>query len=125
MLSPNLLERAIEITRSMDRALSQRYNVFSFIAKKSKICAIGCNDMTKTHPVAFYNNYEYPFIHSELAAILAFKDLANSHRYNFLNIRLGRGGSLRNSKPCIYCYGLLNQYNFKSIVYSTDHGFTC
>lgn len=125
MLNPNLLEKAIGITRSIDRSLSQRYNVFSFITRKNKIYAIGCNDMAKTHPIAFYNNYEYPFIHSELSAILSFKDLNNSHRYNFLNIRLGKGGSLRNSKPCIYCYGLLNQYNFKSIVYSVDNGFTC
>ena len=81
--------------------------------------------MSKTHTVAYYNNYKYPYIHSELAAILDFKDIDNAHRYHILNIRLGKSGKLRNSMPCDMCMNLINKHNFKSIIYSTDRGFIC
>jgi hypothetical protein len=119
-----IFERAIALAKTMKGDISQRYTVFSFIYRKNQIYAVGGNDMTKTHTAAYYNNYEYPYLHSELAAIRAFKDIDNSYRYNFLNIRLDRSGKLRNSMPCKYCQSILDLHNFKSLTYSVDNGFT-
>tara|TARA_B100001996_G_C18562757_1_gene555265 strand:- start:632 stop:850 length:219 start_codon:yes stop_codon:yes gene_type:complete len=37
-------------------------------------------------------------------------------------VRYGKGGDLKNSRPCNNCVDTLSKYNIKKIIYSTDGG---
>ena len=97
---------------------------FTFILRKNKIMSVGWNMSYKTHPLAARYNYKYSAIHSELNAILNFQlPYSTLCKYTILNIRLAKNGTIANSKPCIPCQNLLNDYGLNSVIYSTNEGF--
>lgn len=56
--------------------------------------------------------------HAEMSAILSLKGKkANA----LLVIRVGKDGSLRDSKPCQYCYEFINKIGIKKIYFSTNN----
>lgn len=117
-----VIDKAVSVARNLIHLPNGRSKHFSFIIRKNHIVSIGWNDY-KTHPLADRFGYEYPFIHSELSAILNFNDLQNSHKYSFLNLRFNTG-ELDLARPCPNCQRLLVHYGFNRVVYSTSEGFT-
>lgn len=56
--------------------------------------------------------------HAEMSAILSLKGKkANA----LLVIRVGKDGSLRDSKPCQYCYEFIHKIGIKKIYFSTNN----
>lgn len=56
--------------------------------------------------------------HAEMSAILSLKGKkANA----LLVIRIGKDGSLRDSKPCQYCYEFIHKIGIKKVYFSTDN----
>lgn len=56
--------------------------------------------------------------HAEMSAILSLKGKkANA----LLVIRVGKDGSLRDSKPCQYCYEFIHRIGIKKIYFSTNN----
>lgn len=93
---------------------------YSFIIKKRSIVSVGYNNRSKTHPLAEKFGYEYPNLHSELACLInANMDAGDCY---MINIRFGKGGDIRNSRPCKNCQKVLRHYDMP-IVYSTGNGF--
>ena len=39
---------------------------------------------------------------------------------NGVEVRYGRDGNLKNSRPCNHCLDIMEKYRIKKIVYSTD-----
>lgn len=56
--------------------------------------------------------------HAEMSAILSLKGKkANA----LLVIRVGKDGTLRDSKPCQYCYEFIHKIGIKKIYFSTNN----
>jgi deoxycytidylate deaminase len=56
--------------------------------------------------------------HAEMAAILSLK---RQKADTLLVIRVGKDGTLRDSKPCQFCYQFIYKNNIKKIYYSTNN----
>lgn len=99
------------------------YRHFSFIVCKNEVLSIGWNNVKKTHPLAMKNGYAYPYIHSELDAIVKFGGKLTELRYcSILNVRLTKTGCVTLSRPCKSCQGLLLAFGFKDILYTNEVG---
>lgn len=117
-----ILEKAQRIAFENLDAPTGRQRHFSFITNGNTIIAWGCNNTSRTHPVAARYS-DYPYIHSELAAILAAPVRPVELReYDLINLRVMRDGSLGMAKPCRYCRRLLQDFQFKSVFYSNNEG---
>lgn len=86
---------------------TQKQVVTAFIFdKRGRIIAIGKNSYVKTHPMQFkYANMvgepHKIFLHAEVAAIAACKDISKAHR--MLVVRQTKCGKYANAKPCMIC----------------------
>lgn len=98
---------------------------FSFIVRRTKIVSFGWNMAKKTHPWAakYGKNIDYPFIHSELAAIKNFPfPPIELEKCSLINTRVCPSGKIRISKPCEHCMNLLDVFSFKHVYYTDDEG---
>jgi deoxycytidylate deaminase len=129
-----LLKRLEEIALSLiDWNDTIRCRHFSFILNKKKIVAIGTNQQ-KTHPVHLKNRKvslrtgedfsDQKHTCSELNAIIKLKNLTNIDTKNctLVNLRYDRNRNLALARPCMSCIKLLQQYKFRSIVYTNELG---
>ena len=86
---------------------TQKQDVTAFIYdKRGRIIAIGKNSYVKTHPMQFkYANMvgepNKVFLHAEVAAIAACKDISKAHR--MLVVRKTKSGNFGSAKPCSIC----------------------
>lgn len=101
---------------------------YSFVVLDNKILGYGENN-AQTPPIHYgYGkrliNCDFkPKTHSEICAYKRTRGLLKNRPFEMINIRLGRGGDLKNSKPCECCDELLTVLGCKKIYYSTDNGF--
>ncbi len=103
---------------------TKQYTVYAAIAdKKGQIVSIGKNSFIKTHPKQYsYNQYRNPhkiFLHAEIDALLKYK---SDNGYVMIIARMTKTGLIRNAKPCIGCFGALQESNIKKIFYTNDDG---
>lgn len=56
--------------------------------------------------------------HAEMSAILSLK---TKKADTILVIRVGKDGTLRDSKPCKYCYEFISKIGIKRVYYSTNN----
>ena len=124
-MNPKLIVSAVRISKERlknhPEFLYKGYIHFSFLILKGKVIAIGLNHRGN-NPI----QYGYPIygkIHSEIDAYRKAKGLLKGDSFLLINIRLGRGGILRNSKPCKFCQSLLKELGCKRVYYSTEIGF--
>ena len=96
---------------------------FSGIFKNGKLCHLGNNHLRNS-----YNNRCVCFsTHAEMDVI--YKVLKNSgtkkqlNKYTVVVVRVGRNGTIKNSRPCNQCLELMTRYNIKKVVYSTETSF--
>jgi len=124
-MNPKLIVSAVRISKERlknhPEFLYKGYIHFSFLILKGKVIAIGLNHRGN-NPI----QYGYPIygkIHSEIDAYRKAKGLLKGDSFLLINIRLGRGGIIRNSKPCLYCQSLLKELGCKEVIYSTENNF--
>lgn len=94
---------------------------FSYIVDGKHIISYGINNIKKSHPFAI--NHKYPYPHSEVSAIINFQlPLDELCEYSLVNIRIGKDGNIRLSKPCSYCQKMLDVFNMQTIFFTNDSG---
>jgi deoxycytidylate deaminase len=94
----------------------------AFLVKRNKIIRIGWN-RKRTHPEISKHPYHDGYVgtHAELDVILK-SGLDNLEDHSMIVLRIDRNGKLNNSKPCLGCRSVLNQFNVKNIFYSNSEG---
>ncbi len=106
---------------------------FSFILNKKKIISIGINQK-KTHPTNLRNRKislttgedfsSQKHTCSEFNAIIKLKNLTNidTKKCTIVNLRYDRNRQLALAAPCMSCVNLLNYFQFKKIIWTTNEG---
>ena len=117
-----ILNKLVDKSKKLIDQISHNGNRhFSFILDGKHIVSYGMNDITKTHPMAI--NHCYPYLHSEVSAILNFKlPVKELCKYIFVNIRIGKDGRIRLSKPCSGCQTILTNFGVDKIFFTNDFG---
>jgi tRNA(Arg) A34 adenosine deaminase TadA len=121
--------------RLLDKIVDKTYeslvsvNTFSrcthatYIIRKNNILSVGWNHARKTHPDLRRFGSKYFHIHSEFSAIRRFPlPPRELEKCTFVNVRIGKDGLLRLSKPCIVCATMLSYFNVTDIFYTDDCG---
>ena len=123
MANISTLNRIKEISAAIDGKLGQvgRCRHYSFILKKNRIVSVGFNRYNKTHPILKKFNYpKYSGIHSEISAILK-NGLTDCAGMTMVNTRINNG-RFDNAAPCKYCAGMIEEMNFKDIIFTNKNG---
>ena len=116
------LKKYVELSKSM---MPQDHGVrtfhTTFVLNKSKVVAIGINNI-KTHPATL--KYDYcgqVGLHSELSAVIRLgkEDCSD---LTFVNVRVKKDGTIGTSLPCRGCMDMLNQVGFKKIYFTNEKG---
>ena len=101
---------------------------FTFVAKKSKLIAIGQNNynriinyvpLIKTNYRKFGEDTYVSSLHSELSAVLRLGQ-EDCSDLDFYNIRIDKNKHCKNSAPCLNCLRTLNIVGFKHLYYYDD-----
>lgn len=104
----------------------------SFIIYKSKIISIATNTSKTTptnllNPKNNQNGEDISRVRGTCSELNCINHFINKSSIPFkkcvlINIRLDRNNNIRNSKPCVSCFSLLQHYNFKAVFFSNDMG---
>lgn len=104
---------------------------FSFILSGSAILAVGINNPYRTHPLSRRYGTIMDGVHSELAAFIKVRHIADLSKCSLVNLRLSwkdvknvknRPIVISQSKPCCKCLPWVTDV-FGRIFYSTSKGF--
>ena len=101
---------------------------FTFVAKKSKLIAIGQNTRyipkLRTKYLKYGEDSYVPSLHSEMSALfrLGLEDCSN---LDFYNIRIDKNNHCKNSAPCANCFRMLNIVGYKHIYFYDDNMNIC
>jgi len=104
-----------------DRApIEQRFRMGCVLVRGGVPVSFGTNDMRKTHPRA--QRYEYPFLHAELAALIAAarEDTYGATAYIARVSR--RMKCLGIARPCAVCQDELRRAGVREVFYTTTSG---
>jgi deoxycytidylate deaminase len=99
----NILSKTIQNTNIV-------HDHIAIVTYKNRIVAIGRNLVNKTHPIQakFANQaklHHKQFLHAEIAVLIKSRQKIDT-MYVF---RIGKNGSLMNSKPCPICQLAINE----------------
>ena len=123
-MKPRILKRAVETAHALCPINWSNVNNshIAFLVKRNKIIRIGWN-RKRTHPEISKHPYHDGYVgtHAELDVILK-SGLDNLEDHSMIVLRIDRNGKLNNSKPCLGCRSVLNQFNVKNIFYSNSEG---
>jgi len=123
-MKPRILKRAVETAHALCPINWSNVNNshIAFLVKRNKIIRIGWN-RKRTHPEISKHPYHDGYVgtHAELDVILK-SGLDNLEDHSIIVLRIDRNGKLNNSKPCLGCRSVLNQFNVKNIFYSNSEG---
>lgn len=107
---------------------------FTFVAKKSKLIAIGQNDYSrimtgylhrfKTNYLKYGEKSYVPSLHSEMSSLIRL-GLEDCSSLDFYNIRIDKNNHCRNSAPCANCFRMLNVVGYKHIYFYDDNMNIC
>lgn len=123
-MNKKLTKRTINIAKALcPLNIDRRTSHIAFLIKKSKIVNIAIN-ISKSHPITKKFKYK-PLkdigIHAELGVCIK-SGKENLENYKLAVIRINRSNRVTNSKPCIGCQGILEQFKIKDVWYSNDNG---
>jgi hypothetical protein len=123
-MKSRILKRAVETAHALCPINWSNVNNshIAFLVKRNKIIRIGWN-RKRTHPEISKHPYHDGYVgtHAELDVILK-SGLDNLEDHSIIVLRIDRNGKLNNSKPCLGCRSVLNQFNVKNIFYSNSEG---
>lgn len=122
-MNHKLCDIIYNLTKELKDVPQNRNRHFSFIVRKNRVVSVGWNSFDNTHPIAVRCNYRYGDVHSELSAVLRYRDGIDSLRRCILvNTRINRFGDFRISKPCDKCMLWIPLIGFREIWYTNYHG---
>lgn len=123
-MNKHLAKRTIDLAKAMcPLNFERRTSHVAFLVKKSKIVHIGVN-LAKSHPITMeheYQEYQHTGVHAELNVCIK-SGKENLRKYKLVVIRINRHNKMTNSKPCLGCQGIINQFDVGEVWYSTDEG---
>ncbi len=94
-----------------------QYKMGAVIMVKNRPIAIGYNHL-KSHPCMGNKR-----THAELSAILSIRNKTRLKGATMVVFRRRKDGGLGNARPCTQCQKMLDEYGFKTFVYTTDDGW--
>jgi hypothetical protein len=92
----------------------------SLIVYKGRVISVGRN-MFKTHPRAKQIGYPFEEMHSELDAYRKVPKQLRGCKFDLINVRYNKFGTMRMSRPCELCMPWCREV-FDRIYYTTDEG---
>ena len=123
-MNKHLERRTIDLAKAMcPLNIERRTSHIAFLVKKSKIVHIGIN-LAKSHPITKghnYKDYQHTGIHAEVNACVK-SGKENLNKYKLIVVRINRNDEIKNSKPCLGCQGIINQFAVGEVWYSNDAG---
>lgn len=117
--SPNKFYEHIDILKKIASNSSLQHRHSACLIKGNKIHSFGFNKYMKE--IVCNNHYINITIHAEMDALFNYYP-KNTKGMDILIIRVGKGGDLRNSRPCNSCIDKLNQKGIRKVYYSNEQG---
>jgi tRNA(Arg) A34 adenosine deaminase TadA len=112
-------KRYFDIAKKLSLKSPSRFKLGCVIVNKSRVVALGWNNMNRTHPKArTYGN----FLHAEIHALIGtdIRDTKNSIAYVY---REDRHGKIAKSRPCQVCFNALKIAGVQRICYTDNNSF--
>ena len=99
---------------------------YAFAIKKSKVIAIGKNNISDGSRTALQIGRslniakwkEYPYIHAKCDAIYQIKDKYPQADIEIISVRINRNGEFRLAKPCPHCQKVLDILGYYNVWWS-------
>jgi hypothetical protein len=114
-----MLDICLQIAKSNLHKHAEPYRHFSFVIVDNRVVEWGTN--RRGSPLTHLGYDRYTKLHSEIDAYFKARGLiGNQCSFEIVNIRLTKGGIIRNSKPCRCCFEFLKGLKCKRIWFSTD-----
>jgi deoxycytidylate deaminase len=109
--------RFFDLAKRAARQSNSRYLMGAVVVKGRYVVSWGCNK-SKTHPKS---SNPWRTVHAELDAVIGVPDdrLRGSDLYI---VRVTRSGQVSMSRPCAYCWSLLQAAGVKRVYYSDKKG---
>jgi len=112
--------RFFDLARRAARHSNCSYLMGAVVVQKNRIVSLGCNK-DKTHP---RSKTPWHTIHAELDAVL-YVPYDRLYHADLYIVRITRNGSYSMSRPCSYCWNLLQSVNIKHVYYTDREGRFC
>lgn len=122
-MNNRLYQKLIDISFDKLHLINGRTKHFSFLVKKQRIIHVGWNDYDTSHPLLYKLGYGMKRMHSEIAAILPFRNNLDALiGMDLVNTRVNTHGEIKISKPCSTCSIWVGTIGFKNIYFTDDNG---
>lgn len=125
----NSIKLAFDLYPERRKELAQKTWHFAFAYRRSKLLAIGQNDMREMNPKTtklfsyFSIHHPYHYQHAETDVISKlWGKLYIDNTIKFVLIRINKYGELGNSKPCKRCQTIFDALSVSKIYYSASDG---
>ena len=113
------LQRALEILPRHPEY--ENYKHYSFLIQDNKIVGFGLNRKGSPYP----SYQDHCKIHSETDCYKQVKGILQKNKvFSIINLRLGKSGQLKNSRPCPCCFNFLRSVGCREVWFSTEVGFS-
>lgn len=128
-----IIETTLKISDTMSRARSDNmpFRHTCCLFHKSKLMAVGINNMASTHGCMNYFGErfnipkfkKFPMIHAEVDAIRqCWGKTVIDKSFSIVVVRHNNQSQLRNSKPCPGCSKIINGLGITNVFYSNKYG---
>ena len=116
--------RFFRLARKIALTSNSKFRVGAVLTRGNSIMGMGCNDMSKSHPLmsGYSDGTRKPLIkmHAELAACRAWKPLDIDSRFAIYVYRVKKDGSQGLARPCDSCFKLINYIGLTKVYFSLD-----
>lgn len=106
--------------------IPNKFTLASCLVYNNKKYGLSNNDYYSNNPLTIKYKYPSNNLHSETATIYKSSKLLNSSKFrqsSLVVVGLGKSVNcnyLKSSKPCKYCYNIINNFNINRLVYVTS-----
>jgi deoxycytidylate deaminase len=116
--------RFLGLARKIACTSDSKFRVGAVLTKGNSIMGLGCNDMSKSHPLMteYSIGTRKPLIrvHAELAACRGWKPGEIDKRFSLYIYRVRKDGSAGLAKPCDVCFRIIQEAGVHRIYFSLD-----
>jgi deoxycytidylate deaminase len=116
--------RFFRLARKIALTSDSKFRVGAVLIKGNSIMGMGCNDMTKSHPLMteYSSGTRKPLIkvHAELAACRGWTPKEVDNRFSLYIFRVRKDGSQGLAKPCDTCFRIIQEAGVSRIYFSMD-----
>jgi deoxycytidylate deaminase len=116
--------RFLGLARKIACTSDSKFRVGAVLTKGNSIMGLGCNDMSKSHPLMteYSRGTRKPLIrvHAELAACRGWKPDEVDKRFSLYIFRVRKDGTQGLAKPCDTCFRIIQEAGVHRIYFSLD-----